>query len=131
MRREIFVPARGQYDNIGDILLRRQLLDWLRDSGTLHIYLGQSPVGYDEGLRLRTGDVLYRSFRHWYVAALWSAARGRASYAFKPGEIQLTLIGMKEHLSMLPVIALIRATVPRRARMSAITGSIERCSSYR
>lgn len=109
MRREIFVPARGQYDNIGDILLRRQLLDWLRDSGTLHIYLGQSPVGYDEGLRLRTGDVLYRSFRDWYVAALWSAACGRASYAFKPGEIQLTLIGMKEHLSMLPVIALIRA----------------------
>ena len=109
MRREIFVPARGQYDNIGDILLRRQLLDWLRDSGPLHVYVGASPHGYDDGLRLRPEDVRYRSFRSWYLAALRSSARGTGSYVFKPGEIQLTLLGMKEHLSMLPVIALARA----------------------
>jgi len=103
------VPARGQYENIGDILLRRQLLDWLRESGPLHVYVGQSTDGYDDGLRLQPEDVRYRSFRTWYLAALKLALQGKASYAFKPGEIQLTLIGMKEHLSMLPVIALIRA----------------------
>lgn len=107
--RRIFVPARGQYDNIGDILLRRQLLDWLRESGPLHIYIGASPPGYKEGLRLHQSDVTYDSFGTWYLAALQSAARGRASYVFKPGEIQLTIVGMKEHLSMLPVIALVRA----------------------
>jgi len=109
MSREIFVPARGQYENIGDILLRRQLLDWLRESGPLHVYVGHSTPGYDEGLRLRPEDTVYRSFRSWYLAALRSAARGTASYVFKPGEIQLTLVGMKEHLSMLPVVALVRA----------------------
>ena len=115
--REIFVPARGQYDNIGDILLRRQLLDWLRPNGPLHIYVGQAPAGYAEGLGLEPEDVQYRSFREWYLAALRSAARGRASYVFKPGEIQLTLIGMKEHLAMLPVLALVRARHGRVARV--------------
>jgi hypothetical protein len=117
MPREIFVPARGQYDNIGDILLRRQLLDWLRPNGPLHVYLGEAPEGYAEGLGLAADDVQYRSFRAWYAAALRSAAHGRASYVFKPGEIQLTLIGMKEHLAMLPVLALVRARNGRVARV--------------
>jgi hypothetical protein len=73
--KQIFVPARGQFDNIGDILLRRQLLDWLRSSGPLHVYLGSSPPGYAEGLRLQPEDVRYHSFRAWYLAALRSAAR--------------------------------------------------------
>ncbi|MDJ0376221.1 hypothetical protein [Cryobacterium sp. PH31-L1] len=117
MLRDIFVPARGQYDNIGDILLRRQLLDWLRASGPLHVYVGEAPDGYAEGLGLTPGDVQYRSFRRWYAAALASAARGHASYVFKPGEIQLTLVGMKEHLAMLPVLALVRARHGRVARV--------------
>ncbi|WP_205683905.1 hypothetical protein [Cryobacterium aureum] len=117
MQRDIFVPARGQYDNIGDILLRRQLLDWLRASGPLHVYVGEAPDGYAEGLGLTPGDVQYRSFRRWYAAALASAVRGHASYVFKPGEIQLTLIGMKEHLAMLPVLALVRARHGRVARV--------------
>jgi len=117
MRRDIFVPARGQYDNIGDILLRRQLLDWLRPNGPLHIYVGAAPDGYAEGLGLTPEDVRYRSFRDWYAAALRSASQGRASYVFKPGEIQLTLIGMKEHLAMLPVLALVRARHGRVARI--------------
>ena len=115
--RQIFVPARGQYDNIGDILLRRQLLDWLRSSGPLHVYVGNAPDGYAEGLGLKAEDVQYRSFRRWYATALRSAARGRASYVFKPGEIQLTLLGMKEHLAMLPVLALVRARHGRVARV--------------
>lgn len=109
LRRTIFIPARGQYSNIGDILLRRQLLDWARQSGPLHVYLGWAPPGYSEGLRLQPEDVCYRSFVRWYGVALWQALTGTASYVFKPGEIQLTLLGMKEHLSMLPVIGLIRA----------------------
>lgn len=117
--REIFVPARGQYENIGDILLRRQLLDWLRESGPLQVYTGYSENGYDEGLRLQPEDVRYRSFTKWYIAALRSAAQGKASYVFKPGEIQLTLIGMKEHISMLPVAALVRATGGAVARVGA------------
>ncbi|WP_394554199.1 hypothetical protein ACDF64_06455 [Agromyces sp. MMS24-JH15] len=115
--RRVFAVGRGQYENVGDIILRRQLLDWVRpDDGVLHVYVGASPDGYDEGLRLRDEDVVYRSFLAWYREAMRSAVRGDASYVFKPGEIQLTLVGMKEHLSMLPLLGVIRTRGGRTVR---------------
>lgn len=105
----IFVPMIGQYENIGDIILRRPLLDWLRPFGTLHVFVGGAPGGYEAGLGLRSGDRVYRSFVAWYFAGLREAVLGSAHYVFKPGEIQLTLKGLKEHLSVLPMIAGIRA----------------------
>lgn len=115
--RHIFVPAVGQYDNIGDIILRRPLLDALRAHGPLHVYLGDYPEGYGVALRLHESDTLYRSFASWYAALVRAAVRGSAHYAFKPGEIQLTLRGMKEHVGMLPALALVRA---RRGRVLRI-----------
>ncbi|TFV64687.1 hypothetical protein E4P41_00100 [Geodermatophilus sp. DF01-2] len=105
---KVFAIGRGQYENIGDIILRRQLLDWVRPAGEMHVYVGSSPAGYDEGLGLRPDDRVYRSLRNWYRVALGSALRGNAAYVFKPGEIQLTLIGMKEHLSVLPLLLALR-----------------------
>lgn len=109
-RPDVFAVARGQYENVGDVLLRRPLLRWARESGRrLHVYVGHSPAGYDEGLELEPDDVVYRSFARWYVALVRSAWAGRAASLFKPGEIQLTLVGTKEHLVMLPAVALVRA----------------------
>lgn len=109
-RRDVFAVARGQYENVGDVLLRRPLLRWARESGSrLHVYVGSSPDGYDEGLALAPDDVVYRSFARWYATLVRSAWAGRASSMFKPGEIQLTLVGTKEHLVMLPAVALVRA----------------------
>lgn len=105
---DIFAVGRGQYENIGDIILRRPLLDWAREAGTLHVYVGDSPDGYDDGLGIRPDDRVYRSFGRWYAALLKSAAAGTAHSIYKPGEIQLTLIGMKEHVAMLPAAALVR-----------------------
>ncbi|MCU1473138.1 polysaccharide pyruvyl transferase family protein [Amnibacterium sp.] len=116
---KIFVPSRGQYDNVGDIILRRQLLTWLRPLGTLHTYVGQAPAGYAEGLELAPQDVRYASFAAWYRAALFAALTGRAVYAFKPGEIQLTMAGMKEHLSVLPLVALCRLRGGRVVRVGS------------
>ena len=106
--RDVFAVGRGQYENIGDIILRRPLLDWARAGGRLHVYVGDSPDGYDEGLGIGGDDVVYRSLAKWYLALLASAMKGRASSIYKPGEIQLTVIGMKEHLVMLPATALVR-----------------------
>lgn len=106
--RRVFAIGRGQYENVGDIILRRQLLDWVRPLGEMHLYVGESPPGYVEGLRLGPGDCVYGSLIAWYRVALVSALRGGASYVFKPGEIQLTLLGMKEHLSMLPLLVAVK-----------------------
>ena len=117
MTTDIFAPGVGQYDNIGDIILRRQLLDWVRPLGNMHVYIGHAPDGYAGGLRLEPGDITYESFAKWYLAGLRSALLGRARYVFKPGEIQLTLIGMKEHVGMLPLLALIRLRGGRSVRV--------------
>lgn len=108
-QRDVFVVGRGQYENIGDIILRRPLLTWARGGADrLHVYVGKSPEGYDEGLGVAGDDAVYRSLAKWYLALLGSAVRGRASSVYKPGEIQLTLVGMKEHLLMLPAAAIVR-----------------------
>lgn len=107
--RDVFAVGRGQYENIGDIILRRPLLNWAREGAArLHVFVGDSPDGYDEGLGLTAHDVVYRSLGAWYRALVKSALRGTAHSVFKPGEIQLTLVGMKEHVVMLPAAALVR-----------------------
>ncbi|TNM61083.1 glycosyltransferase [Streptomyces sp. NP160] len=112
----VFAVGRGQYENIGDLILRRQLMAWAAPAAQLHVYVGQSPEGYDEGLQLPADAVVYRSLGDWYRAALLAALRGPVAYLFKPGEIQLTLVGMKEHLVMLPLLAAIRLRGGRAVR---------------
>lgn len=107
--RDIFVPAVGQFDNIGDLILRRPLLERLRRHGRLHVYTGAAPAGYVSGLRLDPEDAVYRSFAPWHGALVRAAIRRTADYAFKPGEIQLTIRGMKEHLGLLPALSLVRS----------------------
>lgn len=116
------MPAIGQYDNIGDVILRRPLLAALREHGRLHIYVGKAPQGYTEGLELRAEDVIYRSFARWYVALM----RDGSDYVFKPGEIQLSAGGMKEHVAMLPAAALVRARGGQVLRIGAGARSISR-----
>lgn len=117
--RHIFVPGVGQHDNIGDIILRRELIEWLRPFGKLHVYVGAAPEGYADALDAGPDSTIYYSFTAWYRALLRSAARGDAAYVFKPGEIQLTLKGMKEHLGMLPAVALVRLRRGPVARVGA------------
>lgn len=115
----VFVPAVGQYDNIGDIILRRPHLAMLRPHGALHVYLGQCPEGYASGLDLDPSDVLYRSFRQWYEALFSHARRETVHYAFKPGEIQLSLLGLKEHVVMIPALRAVHRSGGRVVRIGA------------
>ena len=124
--RSIFVPAIGQYDNIGDIVLRRPLLRWLRPAGPLHVFVGPAPDAYLAALSLGPDDVVYHSFLRWYLAGLRAGLRGRLHYAFKPGEIQLSLRGLKEHLAMLPLLLLVRAGGGRVVRVGSGTRNFAR-----
>ncbi len=119
MLNSIFLPIIGQYDNIGDIILRRPLIDWLRPHGTLHLYLGHAPKGYAKGLALQPQDKIYKSFLAWYIAGIKVAIFGKAHYFFKPGEIQLTLRGMKEHVGMLPLLSIIRLSGGKVVRIGS------------
>jgi hypothetical protein len=117
MADRIFVPLIGQFDNIGDIILRRPLARWLRACGSLDVYVGPAPDGFVDGLGLRAEDRIYRSFGSWYSAGI--AASGRSHYSFKPGEIQMSVTGLKEHVAMLPMLSVLRARGGRVVRVGS------------
>lgn len=106
---DIFIPGVGQHENIGDVILRRQLLDRMRHHGPMHVYVGDSSPAYERALGLRSTDSIYRSFLSWYKRALKGTLDGSGTYVFKPGEIQLTIKGMKEHVSVLPLVLAARS----------------------
>lgn len=110
-RKDVFIPLIGQYENIGDIVLRRPLADWLRTVGNLHVFVGRNaPKDYISALKLSDKDIVYTSFSKWYLRALQGVLSRKCVYAFKPGEIQMSLAGMKEHLAMLPVVSIMSLT---------------------
>lgn len=104
----IFIPLIGQYHNIGDVILRRPLAKWLRGCGQLHVFTGNAPESYVRALELDNNVKIYRSFKNWYWKAFRSSFNVRSAYIFKPGEIQLSLSGMKEHLGLLPLMVWIK-----------------------
>lgn len=116
---QVFCVGRGQFENLGDAILRRPLLEWGRAGGHPHVYVGDSPAGYDAALGVAEGDAVYRSYRDWYLVALKEAWRGRAVYLFKAGETQLTLPGLREHIAVLPLLLVLRVRRGRVVRVGS------------
>lgn len=107
---KIFVPLVGQHENIGDIVLRRELVEWLAPEGQLHVYVGASSDAYDRSLELPDDAVTYRSVGAWGKALAAALRSSRdVAYVYKPGEIQLTIAGLKEHVGLLPLVLATRA----------------------
>lgn len=84
--RNVFVNAGGQWENIGDSLLRRAYLDALRTAGTLHVYVG-GHAAYASGLGTRPGDRVYTSRGRWLARTALAAALTRPIFAVNTGEM--------------------------------------------
>jgi hypothetical protein len=80
----IFISAAAQFDNLGDLILRREAIHKLQDYGRVHVYLGPACAGYVAGLRLPDQHVAYRSYSSWVRACLVSGAA--SALIFAPGE---------------------------------------------
>lgn len=82
----VFFSLSAQSDNLGDIEIRRVMLDWLRSSGCpLRIFVGRMPKGYLDSFDL-SGDVetFDSSLRfQWRLAQC--LLRREAHLAFAPG----------------------------------------------
>lgn len=111
----LFVPLVGQFDNIGDVFLRRQLAGWIGDCGPSSVLVGDAPEEFVEALGLPASSTVFRSLPNW-LSKIAGAPRG-SSYVYKPGEIQLSAPGMKEHVGLLPVVGLLKARGGRVARV--------------
>lgn len=108
--RRIFIICTGQDDNIGDVVLRRRLLNSLRSHGALHIYLGAASAGFIDSLQLGELDTVYSRKDLWRDAAYASTNEIQTWLVNKPGEIVSTSQQLKAYLRN----AVLAARVKRR-----------------
>ncbi|WMT89356.1 polysaccharide pyruvyl transferase family protein [Pelagibacterium sp. H642] len=99
---KIFIPLVGQFTNIGDTLHRKILINWLRESGDLHLYVGNASDSFLSGLDLSGREKIVRNPMAWYWAALTS---GPSSVLFFcPGEVSASYRRVLKELVFLPLI---------------------------
>jgi len=87
-----FTYLSGQYDNLGDALLRRAFAHALGADRRWHVYLGAAPDDYVAALELPRDARTYRSLPRWLAAAsVGMLRRGRSRFLANPGEISSSL----------------------------------------
>jgi len=94
MFKNIFVPVVGQFTNVGDAMHRRELLSWLKEVGTLHVYVGSAPKVFVDALDLPNTAKIYTNLFGWLWKLMWSPF-GKTHFVFNPGEIT---VGVKRLL---------------------------------
>ncbi|MDT9593564.1 polysaccharide pyruvyl transferase family protein [Nocardioides zeae] len=99
----------GQYDNVGDAVLRRPLIDRLRRLGPLHIFVGTRDDNYLRAFGLSDEDFLVRSSKAWRSLMTSSLKSGPLFYAFNAGEIETTRTYAAKYARVLPLLLANRA----------------------
>lgn len=97
----VYVWCTGQDDNIGDVVLRRRLLDELRPFGRLHVFLSDASHEFVDALGLAQDDVVYRAHEEWKAALAAHARRGPVLSVGKPGELQVDRVALRRSLRRL------------------------------
>lgn len=120
--KQVFVVAPGQFDNVGDTMHRRVLLDWLRPAGHLHVFVGDAPTSFVQGLRLGPDDRVYRSFPAW-LSTLVLKSGARAVLAFNPGEMSLSAKRVLGEIALAPIVLLLRARKGSVLRLGVAAGN--------
>jgi polysaccharide pyruvyl transferase WcaK-like protein len=103
---QLYIHCTGQDDNIGDVILRRRMLDAIRPWGRIHAYVGKASQGFRESLTSHPEDRIYSNYQEWLSGLKHDAFRGRASFFRNPGE--LTSINRREEISVMPRIGILR-----------------------
>ena len=86
---DVFIVLTGAYGNVGDGVIRRRVLQWVRGAGEIHAYVGNAPEDWVEQLGLN-GDVeIYSAARSWKWVRTLMFGRGRRALVFDPGQVPL------------------------------------------
>lgn len=88
-QRNVFVILTGAYGNIGDAMIRRRVLQWVRDDARIHAYIGSAPDAWAEQMDFTDSDEIYRSDRQWTWMLRAIFGRGPRALVFDPGEVNL------------------------------------------
>jgi hypothetical protein len=98
----IYVWCMGQDDNIGDVVLRRRLLNELRPLGHLHVFLGDAASdAFVAALAPGSDDIIVRDSSAWTRSVLDAAAKGPILCVGKPGELPTDFVRLGRSLRRL------------------------------
>lgn len=100
----VLASAVGQYDNVGDTVLRRGYLDHLRSLGPLTVYVGDKSDDYVSGLGLQPEDRAVRDARSWRRTVSRQLLAGRGVYAFDTGETEVRRPFALRYLRLAPLL---------------------------
>ncbi|MDJ0029631.1 Coenzyme F420 hydrogenase/dehydrogenase, beta subunit C-terminal domain [Gordonia alkanivorans] len=105
---QTYVILTGVSGNLGDAVIRRQVLEWCRGSGRIHAYVGNTSDGWQEELGLKEGEYVYSAAerRQWLRGLV--VGRGRRLLVFDPGEVPLGRAHLRSEIVFLGVVALVR-----------------------
>ncbi|MEH6793167.1 MAG: hypothetical protein V7694_03440 [Rhodococcus sp. (in: high G+C Gram-positive bacteria)] len=110
---EIYYWCTGQDDNIGDVVLRRRLLEVLHDASpdsgkSVHIYVGAASSSFVEGLEVPAKAKIYTAKIRWYLALVKQIFTPRPPVlVLNPGEVQRNAHTILAYtLLMLPSMAI-------------------------
>lgn len=106
----IFVNATGAYGNVGDAVIRRRAIGWVRDpQHAVHIYVGNAPQEWIDQLDVKATDTVYRAGdRFLWLRRLLLGSGGRA-LLLDPGEVELSRRSLPMEAFWLVVSALLDA----------------------
>ncbi|KQR23428.1 hypothetical protein ASF76_09585 [Microbacterium sp. Leaf151] len=100
----VLASAVGQYDNIGDTVLRRAYLDHLRPLGPLTVWVGDKAPDYLSGLGLTEKDTIVADPAQWRSTVSRQLLSGRGVYAFDTGETEVRRAFALRYLRLAPLL---------------------------
>ncbi|MEV8218578.1 polysaccharide pyruvyl transferase family protein [Microbacterium sp. NPDC077391] len=111
MKSQVFISMTGPDGNLGDVLIRRLSLDWVRRPGGLVAFVGNHndswirAIGFDEQDRLVTGGGLARAA--WMLRA--ALGRSKPIFVTDPGEVWVGRHRLPHHLFQLATGLIVKA----------------------
>lgn len=107
-QRHIYIVLTGVSGNLGDAVIRRRILEWVRGTGTIHAYLGRTTAGWIEQIGLTADERGYTASerRQWLKELVFG--RGPRAWVFDPGEVPLGSAHLKSEVVFLLIALLVR-----------------------
>ncbi|GAA1421043.1 polysaccharide pyruvyl transferase family protein [Agrococcus citreus] len=113
----IIISVQAQYDNLGDVIIRAEMLQWLAPIAHVAAIVGEAPDDYLEALQAPPNVTFVRSLGD--ALRLARELGERASLVFSPGEQHLDL-GVREWPRAAANLALAHAIKLRGGRVLKI-----------
>lgn len=108
--RTAHVMLTGAHGNVGDAIIRRRTLDWVRGAREVHAYVGATTPGWVGQLRFGDHDrVHHREHLVRWLRGVLFGARGRV-VVLAPGEVALGRRELAKELGFLALTVVVRLT---------------------